>query len=57
MAFPDRRTVNVLCTILLFTVALAIVYVARGVLVICSATPLFSEISGALTWRRPISAF
>src|SRR5580658_8365221 len=42
MAFPDRRTVNVLCTILLFTVVLAIVYVARGVLVIFTFAILFA---------------
>ncbi len=42
MAFPDRRTVNVLCTILLFTVVLAIVYVARGVLVIFIFAILFA---------------
>lgn len=34
MAFPDRRTVNVLSTILLFAVVLALVYIARGVLVV-----------------------
>jgi predicted PurR-regulated permease PerM len=42
MAFPDRRTVSVLCTILLFTVVLAIVYVARGVLVIFAFSILFA---------------
>ena len=42
MAFPDRHTVNVLCTILLFTVALAIIYVARGVLVIFTFSILFA---------------
>jgi predicted PurR-regulated permease PerM len=42
MAFPDRRTVNVLCTILLFTVVLAIVYVARGVLVVFTFAILFA---------------
>ncbi|HTT18863.1 MAG TPA: AI-2E family transporter [Candidatus Sulfotelmatobacter sp.] len=34
MAFPDRRTVNVLCTFLLVLVVTWIVYVARGVLVV-----------------------
>src|SRR6266404_5511050 len=34
MAFPDRRTVNVLLTILLFGFACAIVYNARRILVI-----------------------
>jgi predicted PurR-regulated permease PerM len=42
MAFPDRRTVNVLCTILLFSVVLATVYVARGVLVIFTFSILFA---------------
>jgi predicted PurR-regulated permease PerM len=42
MAFPDRRTVSVLCTILLFTVVLAIIYVARGVLVIFTFSILFA---------------
>jgi predicted PurR-regulated permease PerM len=42
MAFPDRRTVNVLCTILLFTAVIAIVYVARGVLVIFIFAILFA---------------
>lgn len=42
MAFPDRRTVNVLCTILLFAAVLAIVYVARGVLVIFIFSILFA---------------
>ena len=42
MAFPDRRTVNVLGTILLFVVVLAIVYVARGVLVIFTFAILFA---------------
>ncbi len=42
MAFPDRRTVNVFCTILLFTVVLAIVSVARGVLVIFTFSILFA---------------
>src|ERR1700746_2998399 len=34
MTFPDRRTANILLTILLFAVVLAIVYSARRVLVI-----------------------
>lgn len=42
MAFLDRRTVNILCTILLFAVLLAIVYVARGVLVIFTFSILFA---------------
>jgi predicted PurR-regulated permease PerM len=34
MAFPDRRTLNMLLTTLLFAVVLATVYVARGVLIV-----------------------
>jgi predicted PurR-regulated permease PerM len=34
MAVPDRRTVDILLTILLFAVVLATVYVARGVLIV-----------------------
>jgi predicted PurR-regulated permease PerM len=34
MAFPDRRTLNILLTTLLFTVVLAMAYVARGVLIV-----------------------
>ncbi len=33
MAFPDRRTLNVLLTILLVAVLIAILYVARGVII------------------------
>jgi len=33
MVFPDRRTASVLLTILLFALALAIIYVARTVIV------------------------
>jgi predicted PurR-regulated permease PerM len=42
MAFPDRRTLNVLLTTLLFTVVLAIVYVARGVIIIFTFAVLFA---------------
>lgn len=42
MAFPDRRTSNVLMTTLLFVVALAIVYVARAVIVIFAFSILFA---------------
>ena len=42
MVFPDRRTVNVLLTILLFALALAIVYVARTVIVIFAFSILFA---------------
>ncbi len=42
MAFADRRTINVLCTILFFTIVLVIVYVARSVLVIFAFSILFA---------------
>lgn len=42
MAFPDRRTLNVLLTTLLFAVVLAIVYVARAVIVIFTFSILFA---------------
>ena len=42
MAFPDRCTVNVLLTILLFAVVLAIVYIARGVIVVFAFSMLFA---------------
>lgn len=42
MAFPDRRTMSVLLTTLLFGVALAIVYVAREVIVIFAFSILFA---------------
>ena len=42
MAFPDRRTLNVLMTTLLFTLVLAIVYVARAVIVIFVFSILFA---------------
>jgi predicted PurR-regulated permease PerM len=42
MAFPDRRTLNVLLTTLLFAVAVAIVYVARTVIVIFAFSILFA---------------
>jgi predicted PurR-regulated permease PerM len=42
MAFPDRRTASVLLTILLFAVVLAIVYIARGVIVIFVFAILFA---------------
>ena len=42
MAFADRRTINVLYTILLFTVTVAIVYVARAVFVIFIFAILFA---------------
>src|SRR5271167_1453982 len=42
MAFPDRRTLSVLMTALLFGVVLAIVYVARAVIVIFAFSILFA---------------
>jgi len=42
MSFPDRRTVNVLLTILLFVVVLAVAYVARTVLVLFCFSILFA---------------
>ena len=42
MAFPDRRTANILRLILLFAVVLAIVYAARGVIVIFTFAILFA---------------
>jgi predicted PurR-regulated permease PerM len=42
MEFPDRRTLNVLLTTLLFAVALTIVYVARAVIVIFAFSILFA---------------
>src|SRR6185295_16473696 len=42
MSFPDRRTLHVLLTALLFAVTLAIVYVARTVIVIFAFSILFA---------------
>jgi predicted PurR-regulated permease PerM len=42
MSFPDRRTVNVLLTILLFAAVLAVAYIARAVLVIFCFSILFA---------------
>jgi len=42
MSFPDRRTVNILLTILLFAIVLAVVYAARGVIVIFIFSILFA---------------
>ena len=42
MAFPDRRTANILLTILLFVVVLAIAYAARRVIVIFAFAILFA---------------
>ena len=42
MVFPDRRTASVLLTILLFALVLAIVYVARAVIVIFAFSILFA---------------
>ena len=42
MAFPDRRTADVLLTILLFAAVLAVVYLARGVIIIFVFAILFA---------------
>jgi len=42
MAFPDRRTSNVLLTILLFALMLAVLYIARRVLLIFAFAILFA---------------
>lgn len=42
MSFPDRRTANVLLTILLFAAVLAIAYLARSVLVLFCFSILFA---------------
>jgi predicted PurR-regulated permease PerM len=42
MALPDRRTMNVLLTALLFAVALAIAYISRAVIVIFAFSILFA---------------
>src|SRR3984893_16171312 len=42
MAFPDRRTSNVLLTILLFSLVLSILYAARRVLLIFAFAILFA---------------
>src|SRR5215471_2458578 len=42
MLFPDRRTVNVLLTVLLFAAVLVVAYIARAVLVIFCFSILFA---------------
>src|SRR5580704_2841410 len=42
MAFPDRRTADVLLTILLFAVVISVLYAARRVLLIFAFAILFS---------------
>src|SRR5271170_287778 len=42
MIFPDRKTANVLLTIVLFAIVLAVVYVARTVIVIFAFSILFA---------------
>src|SRR5260370_25271295 len=42
MVYPDRKTASVLLTILLFAGVLAIVYVARGVIVVFAFSILFA---------------
>src|ERR1700693_5503473 len=42
MIFPDRRTASALLTILLFAIVLAVIYVARTVIVIFAFSILFA---------------
>src|SRR6266704_1881584 len=42
MVFPDRKTASALLTILLFAIVLAVVYVARTVIVIFAFSILFA---------------
>jgi predicted PurR-regulated permease PerM len=42
MSFPDRRTSSILLTILLFMVAVGVVYVARRVIIVFSFSILFA---------------
>src|SRR5271163_2729525 len=42
MVFPDRKTASALLTILLFAIVLAVVYVARAVIVIFAFSILFA---------------
>jgi len=48
MSFPDRRALNVLLTALLFTVTLAVIYVARAVIVIFAFSILFAYLINPL---------
>src|SRR5215475_2950754 len=58
MAFPDRRTLNVLMTTLLFALVLAIVYVARAVIVIFAFSILFAYlINPIVTFLQKHSLF
>src|SRR5271156_161144 len=45
MTFPDRRTLNILLTTLLFAVVVFIAYVARSVLIVFSFAILFAYLS------------
>src|SRR6202051_1542561 len=42
MVFPDRRTASALLTLLLFAIVLAVVYIARAVIVIFAFSILFA---------------
>ncbi|MEY2527810.1 MAG: hypothetical protein QOE73_2581, partial [Verrucomicrobiota bacterium] len=42
MIFPDRRTASALLTILLFAIVLAVIYVARTVIIIFAFSILFA---------------
>jgi predicted PurR-regulated permease PerM len=58
MSFPDRRTLTVLSTVLLFAVVLAIVYIARAVIVIFCFSILFAYlINPAVRFLQRYSLF
>src|SRR5215470_3336641 len=42
MSFPDRRTLDVLLTALLFAVVLAVLYIARTIIVVFAFSILFA---------------
>src|SRR5438132_12284101 len=48
MVFPDRRTASALLTILLFAIVLAVVYVARAVIVIFAFSILFAYLINSI---------
>lgn len=42
MKFPDRRTLNVLLTVVCFALALALLYVARTIIIVFAFSILFA---------------
>jgi predicted PurR-regulated permease PerM len=48
MSFPDRRTLNILLTTLLFSVLLGVVYAARGIIVVFLFSILFAYLINPL---------